>query len=781
MNYLFRNFGSVLRQFTTSSIINIVGLSVALLVFFVVLIQVHYDLTYDRGYKNADRIAQFYVDFGRDSWVTLDYVNQQDPFETQQKVPELKSLCLVSGIGNGETAIDLNAEGGMPQTFQVNVRQTNPGFFAVFTPEIVRGDTTRLLDEPGRALISEKTAERLFGQDAPIGKVLYAHDGTEQWVVQAVYRDFPANSSLENGIYTYLKERARTSWGCKAYFLVDTDLKALQEKINSEEVRGKEAAERLREKSDEGYMELCLTRLNDHYLTYSGLSGSARLPTTLSLLAIGVLTLLVAFVNFVNLAMAMAPSRVRGICIRRVLGINRTTLRLTIAGESVLFVLLSGGIALLGLWAVSRSAFAQDFFPAMDVPLSAYAVLLAGVFGAVLLFSFLVGLYTMRYSTSFDEAEVLKGSFASGVKASGLRNALVVLQFATAIALICISIFIKQQNDYMLRYDWGFDREQVAYVPLKGMEGNAHLLGEELLRDARVKDYCLADNLPGALYSTMGTGYKGQQVNSFVWDVDERFFDFFDVMLLEGRRPEFADSVKAELMVNEAFLRDYGLKAEEVLGTTYGGYRIVGVAQDMNFQSLRERIKPMSFRIAPKYWYELQYLFVKLTGSDIVGAVDHIRQVWGGFSSEPFELHFLDDHMDQLYQKETNMAKLIGLFGLLVVLIAVMGVYGLIVFTTKQKAKEIAIRKVNGSSVREILLMLNRNVLSLLGVAFVIAVPVAYYFIQRWLENFAYQTPVHAWVFLLGGLVVLAITLATVSGQSYRSATANPTRALNKE
>ena len=778
MNYLFRNFVSVLRKFTTSSIINIVGLSVALLVFFVVLIQVHYDLTYDRGYKNADRIAQFYVDFGRDSWVTLDYVNQQDPREFQQKVPELKSLCLVSG--NGETSIDLNTEGGMPQTFQVNVSQTNPGFFAVFTPEIVRGDTTRLLDEPDRALISKKTAERLFGQDDPIGQVLYAHDGSEQWVVQAVYRDFPANSSLENGIYTYLKERSRGSWGCHAYFLVDTDLKALQEKVNSEEVIGKEAVKVMKESSDKYQLAFCLTRLNEHYLTYSGMSGSKRLPTTLSLLAIGVLTLLVAFVNFINLAMAMAPSRVRGICIRRVLGINRTTLRLTIASESVLFVLLSGGMALLGLWAVSRSAFAQDFFPAMDVPLGAYATLLAGAFGAVLLLAFLVGLYTMRYSTSFDEAEVLKGSFASGVKASGLRNALVILQFATAIALICISIFIKQQNDYMLRYDWGFDREQVAYVPLKGMEGNARLLGEELLRDARVTDYCLTGALPGSLYSTMGTGYKGQQVNSFIWSVDERFFDFFDITLLEGRLPE-ADTIPREVMINEAFLRDYSFDAGEVLGTNYNGFHVVGLAKDMNFQSLRERIKPMSFWAAPDEGDNFQYLLVKLTGNDLVGAVDHIRQVWGDFSSEPFEVHFLDDHMDQLYQQETNMAKLIGLFGLLVVLIAVMGVYGLIVFTTKQKAKEIAIRKVNGSSVREILLMLNRNVLSLLGVAFVIAVPVAYYFIQRWLENFAYKTPVHAWVFLLGGLVVLAITLATVSGQSYRSATANPTRALNKE
>ena len=268
----------------------------------------------------------------------------------------------------------------------------------------------------------------------------------------------------------------------------------------------------------------------------------------------------------------------------------------------------------------------------------------------------------------------LKGSFASGVKASGLRNALVVLQFATAIALICISIFIKQQNDYMLRYDWGFDREQVAYIPLKGMEGNAHLLGEELLRDARIKNYCLADYLPGSLYSTMGTSYKGQLVSSFIWSVDEHFFDFFNVTLLEGRLPE-ADSIPKEVMINEAFLKDYGFKAGEVLGTNYNGFHVVGLAKDMNFQSLRERIKPMSFWVAPDEGDNFQYLLVKLTGNDLVGAVDHIRQVWGGFSSEPFELHFLDDHMDQLYQKETNMAKLIGLFGLLVVLIAVMGVY----------------------------------------------------------------------------------------------------------
>ena len=778
MNYLFRNFASVLRKFTTSSIINIVGLSVALLVFFVVLIQVHYDLTYDRGYKNADRIALF-NSYRENRDGMSDMVNFQVPARIKATIPELEDYCLLSRWNSD--MFDIDKGNGNTEVHKVPHIEATSGFWNVFSPEILQGDTTGIFTSPGKAIISAKTAMRLFGSANPIGQVLRSHYGNSQYVVQAVYRDFPENSSLTNGMYSYLSEQPESEWSFQAYFLVQPEwLRAVNEKLNSDMLG--EDMTKFREEHPEEPMPFRLSLLNDFYLKNPGKGGSERISTTVTLLVIGVLTLLIAFVNFVNLALAMAPARVRGINIRKILGANRNSLRLTIASESVLFTLLAVVIASFGLYFIQSLPLARSMFSA-NLALADNLGLLASATGVILLLSFLVGLYAMRYCTSFDEAEALKGSFAVGVKANGLRNVLIVVQFATAITLICISMLIKQQNDYMLHYDWGFDRENVVYVPLAGLGQQANAFGEELLRDPRIKDYTISRVLPGQETMAWGTVIEGKPVYLTIWSVDERFMDFFGVNMIAGRKPEHKDSIITQLVVNEAFLKEYEFAVNDVVGKDFNAFgpgRIQGVAQNINFMSLHESIKPMAFGVLAQ-WNNFQYLLVKLTGNDLVGAVEHIRQVWGDFSSEPFEVHFLDDHMDRLYQQETNMAKLIGLFGLLVVLIAVMGVYGLIVFTTKQKAKEIAIRKVNGSSVREILLMLNRNVLSLLGVAFVIAVPVAYYFIQRWLENFAYKTPVHAWVFLLGGLVVLAITLATVNGQSYRSATANPTRALNKE
>jgi putative ABC transport system permease protein len=211
----------------------------------------------------------------------------------------------------------------------------------------------------------------------------------------------------------------------------------------------------------------------------------------------------------------------------------------------------------------------------------------------------------------------------------------------------------------------------------------------------------------------------------------------------------------------------------------------VGIAKDVNFSSLKTPIEHMTFvsfgNDASLRAYYNHYLFIKIAGGNPAQTVESIGKIWAKFSDEPFNPIFLDAELDNLYQKETDLAKFITLVGLLAVIIAVMGVYGLIVFNAKYKRKEIAIRKVNGSTIKEIMLMLNKNVLLQLGIAFVLAVPAVYYIVNKWLENFAYKTPVYGWVFLLGGVIILLITLLTVSAQSYRAARANPTKALNSE
>jgi putative ABC transport system permease protein len=776
MKYFLGNFFNVLKTFKASSIINIVGLSVALVVFFIVLMQVDYDFTYDRGYRNADKIVQFNIYDGNTGGAQIN-INFQTPALIGERTPETGTYCMLSSWG--EEVFDLDKGDVTPETHKVPVMRTTSGFWNVFTPEIISGDTTGIFSSPGQALISEKTAQRLFGEDNPVGKSIKYHYEGNELTVQAVYRDFPENSSLNNGLYTYLREYEESEWSFYSYFLVNPENLALvNEKINTKDILGEESVKYL-EEHPEINIRYRLSSLNDLYLTNAGKGGSKRINTTLSLLAVGILTLAIAFVNFVNLSLAMAPSRVRSINIRKILGINKSTLRLAVAGESVLFTLTALIIAFTGIYFLKGSTLAEEMFD-VDFSLQAHTGLLTVTSLLILLLAFAIGLYTMRYSTSFDESEALKGSFALGIKGVKLRNVLIVLQFTTAIVLICISTLIKRQNDYMMNYDWGMPKENIIYLPLAGLGQSTQSFGQELLRDPRISDYCITRALPGKVGMSWGRDFEGKHINLVVWSVDDRFFDFFDVDIIAGRKPEHMDSLVSQIVVNEAFLREYEFD-ESIVGKdfpAFGPGRLQAIAKDVNFQSLHEPITPMAFGVLSQ-WQQFNFLLVKLTGNDMRGAISRIEQTWNNFSKEPFEMNFLDEEMDRLYQKETNMAKLIGLFGFIIVIIAVMGVYGLIVFNARYKAKEIAIRKVNGSSIGEVMLMLNRNVLIQLGIAFVVAVPIAYYIMHKWLENFAYKTTIHWWIFLLGGLVILLITLITVSAQSFKAATKNPTVTLN--
>jgi putative ABC transport system permease protein len=774
---MLKNFLFVLKRFKTSSVINILGLSVALIVFFVVLMQVHYDFTYDRGYANAKKIVQFnnYQSEGGKSHTGTN-INFQVPAQISDRLPEVEAYCM---LARWEGDFDVDKGSAAPETYRLNFVRTTQGFLKVFTPEILSGDTTAIFAAPGKAMISEKTARRLFGSENPVGKSLRFHYSGEQLTVQAVYRDFPENSSLGNGICTHLREYEETEWSFSAFFLIRPDnLAAAREKINSKDMLGEEAA-RYVEEHPELERRLQLSSPNSLYLDGP---GGKRINTTLSLLATGILTLLIAFINFINLSLAMAPLRIRGIAIRKVMGANKNFLRASIAMESVLFTALAAALAFAGIDLLRGSAFAQDLFPTIEFSLRSHAGVFAPALGLILLLAFAVGLYTMRYATSFDDAEALKGSFARSVQGVKMRNLLIVTQFTAAIALICISIFIWRQNDYMLNFDWGMPKKNIVYLPIAGLGQNSRSFGQELLRDPRISDYCIVRDLPGRVGMSWGRSFEGKQINLTVWSVDDRFFDFFEIDIVAGRKPEHADSVVAQIVVNEAFLKRYEFD-ESIVGRdfdAFGAGRLQAVAKDVHFQSLHDSIAPMAFGVLTR-WQNFQYVLVKISGSETPGTISHIEQVWKQFSNDPFEAHFLDESMDLLYQKESNMATLIGLFGLVIVIIAVMGVYGLILFNTKYREREIAIRKVNGSSGAEIMLLLNRAILIQLAIAFVIAVPVAYGTVLKWLENFAYKTPVDWWVFLLGGVIVLAITVLTVSAQSYRAATRNPTKALSNQ
>jgi len=335
----------------------------------------------------------------------------------------------------------------------------------------------------------------------------------------------------------------------------------------------------------------------------------------------------------------------------------------------------------------------------------------------------------------------------------------------------------------MNQRSWGIQKENIVYLPYGQTKIDMHTFGEELKRDPRILDFTASQFLPGHVGMTWGRKFEDKQVNAWIWPVQVNFTKFFGIRMVEGRDFQDADSTgkKHAIIFNECFLKIHQLK--NIHGKEFPGFdmslTVVGIAKNINYTSLRDSIRPMGFAVLGDQY--MNWFFVKLSGTDVPGAIENIRKTWVKYSDEDFNVKFLDASMDKLYKNELNLAKLISVFGLITILIAIMGVYGLIVFNARYKSKEIALRKVNGASNREIMFMLNRSVLIQLAIAFTVAVPLAYYIVHSWLEQFAYKTPVYWWVFLLAGLLVFAITVITVSWQSYKAATANPVDAIKNE
>lgn len=772
LKFLISNLRLLVRRFKSVAVINVVGLAVAFAVMLVVAMQAHYDLTYDRSYKNSRDI--FISEVGWVGWEFDEYMNYELPGLWKERIPEIRSYCVSNRSNIAQRTMQIEGRGSESTGHDVIIKGVSPGFLDVFTPGIVTGDASGAFDAPGRCIIPEKLAATIFGGESPVGHVLVeANNPEKRYIVDAVYRDFPANSSLGNDLYTQAAQTQQSQYNYLAYFVIDpADRDAVLAKMNDSTLVRDADPERFY--AGERY---ALTNLAEFYL-HGGAEGGGHLGLTLYLLVIGALILVVAIINFINLSMAMAPSRVRNVNIHRILGIGRLRLRSSLSMEAAVMAVVAVAAGCLLVHWFSTSVF-TDFFTA-DLTLYRNIPLIAVCAAVLLLVAFLVGIHSSRYATSFDVAIALKSSFALSRQGAGLRNTLVVVQFTAAILFICFSWFVKVQYNYMSGYEVGYERENIVYVPALADSIAQASFRQELMKNPAITDYTLAMT-PGYLNSIQGNEFEGKEVVYVSWFGDSNMLRFFGVEIVAGENFS-PDSGLEQIILNREFMRKYDF-GEDIIGKNFSGFTTVaGIAEDINFASLHEPIKPMAF-ITYNGWSAAE-VFIKISGSDVPATLDFIEKTWRELAptdGTEYSLTFLYEQIDALYKRELDTSRLIGILGAMAVAIAVMGVFGLIMLNTRYRTKEIAIRKVNGATIGGVALMLNRGMLILVGVALVVAVPLTLVFITRWVAGFAYKAPLPWWLFPAGGALVLIIAVATVSLQSWRAASANPVNSLKSE
>jgi putative ABC transport system permease protein len=777
MKLLIKNIIILLTRFRMSSILTITGLAVAYAVFYMIVVQAHYDFSFDRNFEKSNSIFLYSriipnVDFLRTK------TNVIEANELLAKYSEIKNVCYLYH-GFLDERFDIKDDGIIKiENVSIPLTYTNAGFVDIFQPKILAGDAGRALT-PDNAMLTESIVKQYFGNENPIGKTFFFHKSDKPITIAAVCADFPDNCRLKNGIYFSLPETDRSMWNYTTYLEINSQNKdRLLNALNKDQAMQKGT------NFDGQIWQYELTALPDIHLGFPA-EGKGSLTTIISLLAIGILLLIISYINFLNFSIALAPVRIKSFNIRRILGESSLALKFSIVMEAVFLSFIAFLVSILIVNFLNTGA-VQDFFKA-DLSVSRNLGLLIVVGGISLFTGFLAGIYPAFYATSFKPAMALSGSFSISGHTKWLKNILIIFQFVTAIFLIIVTLFVKIQHDYLLNKNVGINTENILYLKTAPVSANVEDFIYELNQNPDITDVTSAQYYPG--YEQMqiwGRDFQGVKVLVNVWYIKPDFLDFFGINIVDGRKFEKNENHK-KMIFNEAFLKEY--QFDNIIGQMFGSaenpnenFEIVGIAENFNFKSLHESIKPLAFvPVSNTDVYNSYYktwTFVKTIGANTSQTIDFIRNTWKKFSSEPVEVLFLDKTISELYKKENNLAKLVSTCGIIAIIVAIMGLYGLILFNAKSKRKNIAIRKINGATRHEIIMMLNHNLLIQFVIAYIISVPVAGYVVNRWLEGFAYKTPMYWWVFILGGLIVLIISLITVSWESYKAASANPIKGI---
>lgn len=778
---IFRNFIVSLKHSKGAGLLNIVGLSVAFTVFTIILIQVYYDYTYNGSFPKADRIYR--CEFGDQEYgVTLPVPMAE---MIGRSIPELAKVGVFCPYGK-ETVFSITTRQGEKVFYKEPVSYADTGILRIFDVHLVAGNAAEALTQKHRLLLPESVARKWFGEREAVGQTV-VYDGLQEMNIAAVYKDLPANSSLKNRIYSkdFNDGLGPSDWSYTHFYEIapGTDLQALNRKIlDLPRFRELFCDWRYDAATQEKSVLFHFRPLHEVYFARNieNPDGGNRSFTDL-LLAVGFLVLAIAWVNFVNFSIAQAPVRMRALNTQRTFGASRSFIRRCLLSEAIFFASLAWGGGMLFCRMMSTTI-VQQWIPVSLDP-SEHIGLCCCVGSIGIIAGLLAGLYPAFYMTASPPAVVLKGSQALSPQGIRLRNGLLVFQFLVSLVLVISVFFIRRQLQMMQNRSWGIEKENVVYIETN-RELSAH-------RETFFNELRTSPTIRGVTYASLllGDDGKTEHWTSTAWvDSEERILDawigfvapdflqFFGISLKEGER--FRDTASYHALVNQAFVQKYHL--DNPYAVNFSGHRIQGVMEDFNYLPFHYRVEPLMLSVVEDR--SDVYYYIRIDPSLRQQALEHIRRTIRRFTvNHSADVRYLNESLQSVYEQEIRLGRLTGLFSAVAVIIALMGVYGLVMFTTRFKAKEIGIRKVNGATAAEILQMLSSSFFRLVLLAFLLACPLAWYLLSVWLENFAYKTVLSPWGFALPGLSVSILVLSTAGWQSWKSARCNPVEILRSE
>jgi len=788
------------------SAINIIGLATGLATCLLIILYVLDELSYDRYNKNAERIYRVdnEIKFA-ENYFDLSVAPANMGPAMAKELPAIEKMTRLRWYGG------FSVKKGTENLKEGRVGYADSSLFDVFTLPMLAGDPKSALRDPHSLVITETIAKKYFNRIDVVGKNLLIND-TGNYKITGVIKDIPAQSHFYFDFFVPLSENPDSrndNWlsnNYSTYVLLkkNTDVALFEKEVNKLLVRY--AGPQLKQVANISFEQFVkngdyirsslmpLTKIHLHSNKTGELWGNGSIQFVYIFSAIALFILLIACVNFMNLSTARSANRAKEVGVRKVLGSVRKHLIGQFLTESVLISFIALIIAILIAW-LMLSYFNQLSGKSITVHSLFNSWMMISLVGLMLAVGLLAGSYPAFFLSSFQPIVVLKGKLSTGLKRSWLRNGLVVFQFFISISLIIGTIVIYNQLNYIRNKDIGFDRNQVLVINNTSVLGeHAKTFRDELLQINGVKSATMSSFTP-VNYSRSNDAFFASPtidpksgVSMQNWTVDENYLSTLDIKLLQGRNfsEQFATDSSA-MLINESAARFLGGKdlinkklyrIADIQTKKTVEYHVIGIIKDFNFSSLRDVVSPLCLLLQK----DNGNISVRISTANIPSVINQIKTKWQSMSTDhPFDYEFMDEQFNNLYTTEQRTGNIFIVFAILAILIACLGLFGLVTYAAEQRTKEIGIRKVLGASIPGIVTMIAKDFLKLVFIASVLAFPIAWWAMHKWLQDFAYRVGISWWVFVIAGLAAVSIALITVSFQAIKAAVANPVKSLRTE